>query len=403
MVIDANWLSDATPVPNRPNRLEPDDDGCPGIYAQSLLPSFELTIEPEVLALLQSDWENGQANEDAGIETNPERPLAMFKWEDVEITNATIRLRGNPTYWVDQNKMQFQIAFNRASSKGRFLGQRKILFDAASANWSFLRDRLGLHIMRKAGLPAPCANNARVYLNGDYYGLFTSIEKLDKEFLERVFPADPEGDLWKRNGWSLKTNETTSNNVRLEAMNGAATPAALSEYLDIARAIDVWAADAILPNADGPWAGGLNFYFYDDPTSGKFVLLPWDLDGTFTRLEPSVDPYTWHKEVRFHGRPLYELALSDPAWFDYYIDSVDRILHQAYDFYELNDLIDVWALQIHDAVFEDINKPFSNEDHRKRLDELKAFVVRRYGFIEQWLVCWQTGGVDSGDGTCVVP
>lgn len=395
---------DAAPLPlspNRPNRLELDDDGCHGIYAQSVVPTFHLELDAEVLAQLQAEW---VASEDA--DPRPEYPVAKFRWEDVEITNASIRLRGNPTYWYDDGKMQLQISFNAYADKGRFLGLRKLIFDAASANESFLRDRLSLKFLREAGLPAPCANNARIYLNGEYYGLVTSIEKLDKEFLQRTF-ADDDGDLWKRGGWELKTNETTSNDDRLDAMRDAVTVEELAVYLDIPQAIRLWAADAILPNSDGPWAGGLNFYLYDDPTTGKFIHLPWDYDNVLTRLEPTVDPYTWHKEVRFHGRPFYALTVENPvdrSYFEQYLADIGDVLRSAYVPEVLQQRLMEWSAQIRPHLADDPNLPLDYVfpiDFDKRVEREIRFVADRHAFVATWLACWQSGGTDDGVGNCV--
>lgn len=404
---DAAQTPDATIDPNRADRLPADDDGCPGIYAQDRFPTFELEIDADAWAGLEDKWYGGM---EWDSDTSPlddsvfktYEPLAKFKWQDVVITTAAVRLRGNPSYWHEQQKMQLQVSFNRYDKKGRFLGLRKLAFDAASANRSFLRDRLALHMMRSAGIEAPCANNARVFINGEYYGLFTSIEKIDKEFLQRVF-EDPDGDLWKRANWELKTNEDESDDSRLRPLRDATTPDQIYQYLELEQAIRVWAVDAIIPNSDGPWAGGLNFYLYDDPSRGKFIVLPWDLDNTFTRLPKDVDPYVWKKDIRFHGRPFYDISLQDEQWFDTYIESISELNNTVYDYETLLPLIDQWALQIRDAAFADPNKPFDNSKHLERLDILRAFVELRHRFLDDWLACWQAGGVRDTEGYCVGP
>ncbi|MEM9492838.1 MAG: CotH kinase family protein, partial [Myxococcota bacterium] len=351
---------------------------------------------------LHDDWINGAWREEMEIEHNPYYPLDRFAWNDIEITDAAIRLRGNPEYWPEQNKMQWQVSFNKYNKSGRFLGLRKMLFDAAAPNRSFLRDRLGLKLMRDAGVPAPCANSARLEVNGSYYGLFTSIEKIDDEFLARVFAAD-DGDLWKRSNWELKTNENSSDSTRLDALNDAESTAELGAYLDIAQAIRVWTMDALLGNADGPWAGGLNFYLYDEPQRGKFILLPWDLDQTFTRLPYNVDPYAWHKQERFRGRPYYELSLARSTWFATYLDTIEELVDTVWDVDRLLALTDDWAAQIYADVAADPNKPFETTRHLERLDELRAVIQLRPLFVREWLACWRSGGVDDGTGHCVIP
>lgn len=381
-----------------------DEEGCPAIYAQDHVPTFELTLGEDVVAALYEDWMFGTEGDKLDKDETPYHPVAEFRYGDIVIRDARIRLRGNPTYWLEQNKMQFQVSFDEIDKGGRFLGQRKMLFDAATYNRHFVRDRLSLWIMRQAGITAPCANNARLMINGDYYGLYTSLEKLDNVFLARNF-EDPTGDLWKRTNYELKTNLATATTDRINVLRRAdPDTTALSEIeaiLDVEQAILVWAADAIIPNSDGPWAGGFNFYFYDDPTRGKMVLLPWDLDNTFTRLDFDVDPYTFTKPERFRGRPLYDIALADDGWFSVYVQTLAQVVDQAYDKTVLHQKIDQWSAQIQSAAFDDLNKPFTNQKYYERIGVLKQFVADRADYLNGWLQCWQDGGTRNSNGSCV--
>jgi hypothetical protein len=414
---DSNSTTDGSrpdlgiPASDDPNEQIPpvDEEGCHGIFAQDLLPTFELTISPEAWEALVWEWNNGQANEDLGIDPNPFHPLEEFRYGDILITDAKIRLRGNPTYWKPENKMQFHISFTQYDKNGRFLGLERLAFDAAFANRHMLRDRLALSIMRDMGIIAACANNARLDVNGEYYGIFTSLEKFDETFLERVFD-DPTGDLWDRHSWELKTNKKTSNDGRLELLKDAETIEELEEYLDLEQALPVFAAEAIIPDSDGMWAGGLNFFIYDDPLRDKFVMLPWDLDNTFERFNDAPngdypsnpDPVVWEKPTS-HGRPWYDLALSDPEWFAYYLESIEQQFESGYNVEELHLKIDTWTAQIQDSVFEDTNKPYSNDLYLDKVAELHDFVQARHDFMLEWMECWHEGGVADMQGYCEIP
>jgi spore coat protein CotH len=396
------------PLPDPNENIPPlDVEGCPGIYAQDLFPTFEITMTDEVWDALVDEWLEGPDldKEDDGYKL--EHPLESFVYEDIVIDDAMVRLRGNSIHWENDDKLEFQIDFNEVDKAGRFLGLRHLALDAATANRHMLRDRLALSIMRDMDIDAPCANNARLNINGEYYGIYTSIEKIDKTFLERVFD-DPEGDLWKRAEWTLKTNENTSNDDRLEDLLDADSPAELEEYLDLEQALRVFAAEAILPDSDGMWAGGLNFYLYDEPIDGKFVMLPWDLDNTFERFDDppngeypvNPDPVVWEKWTS-HGRPFYTTALEDEDWFAYYIAAIQDQYDSSYDADELHDLIDDWSAQIEDAVVEDDNKPYSNNDYFEEVEDLHDYIDDRHDFLAEWLECWQNGGEPDGQGYCV--
>jgi hypothetical protein len=396
------------PASDDPNQQIPplDEDGCHGLYAQDLLPTFELIMPEDVWDQLKDEWDNGSDNKQNGIDANPYHPLEEFRYGDIVITDAQIRLRGNPTWWEPYDKMQFQIGFNQNNKQGRFLGLRRLGFDAATYNRHMLRDRLALDIMRDMGIYAPCANNARVVVNGEYYGLFTNVEKLDEEFLQRVFD-DPSGDLWDRHDWELKTNKDSSSDTRLLALIEAESMEELETYLDVEQSLAVHAAEAIIPDSDGMWAGGWNYFLYDDPLRNKFVMLPWDMDNTFERFHDAPDgdyptnpdPVVWEKPTT-HGRPWYDMALEDKEWFMFYVEAIEQQFAAGYQIETLHLRIDTWTAQIHDSVFEDSNKPWSNEEYLEEVQRLHDYVDTRYEFMVDWLACWQEGGTNDGDGYC---
>lgn len=350
--------------------------GCPDIYKQDILPTFELEISPTVLSKLEKEWASGDGDK-------PDHPLASFKYEDTVITDAVIQLRGNPKWWFQSpDKMQFEIKFNENDKQARFMGLKSVLFDAARYNESFLRDRLALKIMRDVGVPAPCANNARVVVNGEYYGLFVNIEKVDSEFLERYFEF-PDGNLYKRDDWEKKTNEEDKDDSDVEELIDADNYAELDAVMNIDQAILEWAAEAVLPDNDGAWAGGLNYYVYNDPLTG-FNIIPWDKDATFTRIPHDVDPYKYIKP-NDHGRPFYDIVTKTPAGYQKYVQAIEHVLKTGYDAPTLQARIDEWSAQIDEAAKSDPNKPFSDGDYSDALKELRTFVKKRAEFVEDWL------------------
>ena len=408
----------------------PDADGCHAIYAQDVFPEFTLVVQQSVWEQLQYNWNNGEALEaDPELDPREYYPLQEFRYqhpgyEEIVIYDAEIRLRGNEINWnpIPEDKMQFQIGFHRNDpEEGRFLGLKRILFDAATFNRHMLRDRLSLQVMRDAGIKATCANNARVMVDVEYpnpadeaelgepffYGVFTNLEKLDEVYLERAW-EDPTGDLWKRANWDLQTNEDTSNNDRLQAMRDANTVEELYEYLTLEQSLYVSAAEAVLCQGDGMWAGGLNYYFYDDPATGKFMMLPWDLDNGMDRFdnEPgdpyayNPDPIVWEKPNSW-GRPWYDMPLEQEMWFDFYIEQVRQVYEVAYDVDLLHTRIDDWTDQIRDSVYEDIYKPYPNSTYDNKVEDLHEHVQLRHEYMIEWLACWDNGGTPDAEGYCV--
>lgn len=380
-------------APEEPEEPEAFPRACPSLYDENTIQDFHVEMGTADWEAMKYEHANADELRAEGKPVEVYRPLSKFQHEGNTRVDAVIRLRGNPSYWSRQEKMQFQISFKEKDPEGRYKGLRKLVLDSAHYNRSYLRDRVAMWMLREAGVPAPCVNHARLYVNGTFYGLYTNIEKVDREFLERNF-EDPSQNLWKR-GRDLKTNEdenpdTSANSAfwKLETMDGFA------EVADAETAVLAWAAEALFTDADGYWAGGWNFYWYEDPSRG-FVYIPWDIDLAFETLPVNTDPLTWHKSNdNFHGRPHVDLVLGDQLWRQKFIDAVETV-RKSYDVEELDGRIQKWAEQIKDDAARDPHAPWTYQSHRNGITAMRNFIKARSEFIDGWISCVRQNGSDS--------
>lgn len=377
---------------------EPAAGACADLFAQDRLPTYRVEISPAEWAKLQDEFLHPEVREAAGLDVNPWHPI-VFRHEGAVVTTAMIRLKGHSSWEqaiaLDADpKMQFVVSFDEIDRGGRFHGLRKLGLDMPRADRTFLRQRLALAFLHDLNLPAQCANNARLEINGGYYGLYTNLEHMDEELLERVFPGEDGGDLWEY-GRELETNEETSTRARREALYRAATVAELLPLVDLAASLRTWAAEAMLPDIDGYYGGPHNFYLYDHPTRG-FLWLSYDLDGTFDVGHFDVDPYLWRRDVQ--PARHYLVALSDPEWMTRYVDALEDA-SGAYDPALIEARLRSWASQIASAAAEDPHRPFSMADHAYAVERMSAFVPRRAAFVKDWIICRRGAGEDpDGDG-----
>jgi hypothetical protein len=351
-----------------PHMVEP----CADLYAESLMPTFEVQIS-------DAEWDGMAA--DCRREVKAYRPI-VFRFGD-ESKEAMMRLKGNWSWTCD--KMQFVISFNEVDPDGRFHGLRKIVMDAPWYDASLLHERLAFFFLERYGAPYSCVNNARLFINGAYYGVYANVERIDREYLERHFD-DPDGNLYKE-GKELKTNEETANTSRMDAFWAASTLDALQQLVEIPQVIELWAGLAMMPDPDSYWAGvEINFYLYDHPTRG-FLFLPYDADIAFgEELWPDLyqaDPLTY-EHPEWLREDQYLTVLSDPSW----CAAFEAALGRAYDAYDIELMaskVDTWSAQIAAAVEEDPNRTFTIEEHLAALESLRSFPTRRAQFVATWL------------------
>ena len=74
--------------------------------------------------------------------------------------------------------------------------------------------------------PPQCANSGRLFINGAFYGLYTNLERPDKEFITRIFPgAGPRRSVGRRLAARRSTRTTMAlPHPRLDAFWAAKTP-----------------------------------------------------------------------------------------------------------------------------------------------------------------------------------
>lgn len=377
------------------------DLGCSPLFYQDRLPEYHVTIADAEWDALVDEFLNREANEEAGLNYKPYHPIEL-RYEGETVPNTMLRLKGQSSWWQaiafdDNPKMQFVISFNEIDRKGRFKGVRKIELDMPRSDESFLRQRLALYSLRKAGQPAQCANNARLYINDEYYGLYTNLERLDKEFLQRIYGDDDEGDLWK-GGREIKTNEEDFSWARLDAFWHPTGLAELEGLVDLEASVQEWAAEAMIPHGDGYYNGRANFYLYDHPRRG-FIWIPHDLDSAFDFIPADTSPLYPECDGRNPRERLHwAMAMADPDWLEVYRTGLASA-RASYEPGEIQTLVTAWAAQIADAAAEDPMKPFSTQHHLAAIESLHAYSSRRAATVDEWIDCWQSGGPDrDGDG-----
>jgi spore coat protein CotH len=352
---------------------------CDSIFDPEVLPTLEVWIAEEDWNTLVYFYLNGYDLQLQGLNPKVYVPCT-FRYGDEEVTDAAIRLRGNPCCSWYGTKMQFDISFTEYNPNGRFHGMRKLDLDAPPYDSTLLHNRIAFAHFADLGLPAICVNNARLNVNDAYYGLYALMEHMDKAFLERAF-QEPEGNLYKY-GYVKETNESDPDVSDMERFWATTDVAELATFVDLEEGVLEWAGEALLPDGDGYWAGSWNFYLYNHPTRG-FLWIPWDMDWSLEVVPANADPLTW---TTSWGVPQvhYAAVTSDPVWRDRYITAL-ATARGAYDPTILLHRIDAWSEQIRTAIWEDPNLYVGYNDWVGAVDLLERHVSDRADFIDGWL------------------
>jgi hypothetical protein len=391
------------------------DAGSGGMGGLACSDLFAPTLQTYSIDISASDWNAiqvefmsaGMLIEQAFFDYQPKYYPVVLHFGNDASKDAYIRLKGDSSwreavqYDGANGKMQFVVAFDQIDSTATFHGVGKLGFDMPRADLTFLHERISNTWMRQIGIPALCATSGKLMVNGNYYGLYVTEEKMGHRVLQEFFPGNSTNDLFK-GGATAETNQSTADWSKLGTFWNATTPAALAAIVDLPQSFLSWAAEAMINDGDGYWGGDHNFFLYDEGPGKPYVFFPTDLDSTLDFLGYFTgDPVWWWSSrpgLQFIGQH-YRTAMNDATLRSQYAGAVATQFGH-YDIAQFQGWLDQWSAQIRDAVAADPHKPASTTTGV--FDAAVALARRgaqaRADFVSKWLACQQSGSGDDLDG-----
>ncbi len=224
----------------------------------------------------------------------------QIKIDGTILDSIGVRMRGKSSFrHASEFKKPFKVDLNEFVRGQDYDGMKKFNLHNGSCDPSQLRDFIAYDVLRTAGVKTPRVAHARVSINGQYWGLYSIIEQIDKTFVTNNF-SNGKGNLYKNNAWSrlqwlgqevlpyqedieLKTNEDTddwSDFLELvDVLNN--TPDSIfareiQKVFDVENYLRVLAADIALNNWDSYVDNQRNWYIYHNPDTDLFEWIPWD-------------------------------------------------------------------------------------------------------------------------------
>ena len=233
------------------------------------------------------------ANAIAALEADPNTYVSAGFEHDGTILNAVgVKIHGSETW--DQ-KPGFAIKFQEFDGP-EYVGLERMVLDNQWDDSAQVRAVLAYDTVRTAGLVAPHANFAEVYVNDEYYGLYANIEVVDDKFAGRAF-ASPGGDFYEGGSgadfyeqgvtfFDLLDGDGDPNLLRY-AWEAVQPPYEVDYNTDVQAAIDLPQYQRYLAwlmmvgAADGYPYEQNDYYIYFDPGSHRVSFVPWALDKSW--------------------------------------------------------------------------------------------------------------------------
>ena len=365
-------------------------------------------FNPEVLQRVElwmneADW----AKLKAAFQENTYYP-ADLTWNGITVRNLGIRSRGLGSR--SATKPGLRVDFDRYSTSQQFLGLKSFVLDNLTQDFSGIKETATMRFFTRLGIPAPRETHTRLYVNGRYQGLYALVESVDKTMMGRVYGSigddvQNDGYLFEYNylldspwrftyegadlapykqRFDIKTNESHAQTViwgpieeLVRLANNA--PAAdfervVSPLLDLPGFVRYIAAQNFVAQDDGfnGYAGMNNFYLYrlEDSTAHAFVA--WDEDNAFLSTDFAL---TTRLDDNVLTRRTLDIAGYRSQYFSVLAEAADAAAGWMRQ--EMQRQFDL----INQAMIEDAQKPYTNDQYAAERDRLLAFTDSRITFV----------------------
>lgn len=362
-----------------------DTDSSNLIFSDSKVYKYELDFYvDDWQKQLEDNYENGEVY----------MPV-KFTYGNIVLDSIGVRYKGNSSFIMSSNtpKKPFKFKFDKYIDQ-TFFGIKKLNFSNGVKDPSFMRETIGYSISRKY-MPTPRTAFVEFHIEGNYIGLYTQVEQVDKLFLSKHF--EKKGyNLYKAcdNGaplkyesaeqsvyeplYALKTNEDENDYsafiAMIDKLNNTSDEdfvETINEHLNLDVVIRHLAINVTLSHYDSYTGSGRNYYFYDDSTSGQFWLIPWDMNECFGSYSNS-----WKVKTQdvltfsnIDNRPLNKRILANDSLKQVYL----RYIHELINGPAHKDSVAAMTVKIKPViesyVTSDVNKLYSTQQFTDNIEK----------------------------------
>ena len=343
---------------------------------------------------------------------NPdERIPAILTMNGVSYDSVGVRYKGNSTFCLPNDisnpKVPYNIDMNYFISGQNLLGYKKLKLANAWMDPTFVKQISSSNVYRKY-LPTGESNLVKLYVQGNYLGLYVNDESINKQFLKKHFD-EKSGPLFKCDnidrfcdtanapsamppnlfymgddttlyydsydmksdyGWEELVNLIKVINTDFENIDSV---------LNVDRTLWAFAVNQVIANLDCYNTYYVHNYYLYQTKDGLFQMIPWDLDNSFVGAimgfdywNPSnvyeYDPYFTGPNLGgttqpWDERPLLFKLLNNPFYRKIYTAHLRTIINESLNISDIGaNVIDLQNVGL-SAASQDNNKAFSMSDY----------------------------------------
>jgi spore coat protein CotH len=337
-----------------------------------------------------------------------------------QLDSVGIRYKGYSSVSVNRTKNPFNIKLDYIKTTQNYNGIEKLKLSNVIQDPSFVREVLSYEIARKY-MPAGEANYANVYINDTLIGLYTNVEAVNNEFLQKhynstdnvFFKCNPDNldlngensnlsntlgsdstlyyplyDMKSNNGWTELYN-------LIDTLNNFSSD--IEQVLNVDRTLWMHAFNYSLINFDSYVGYAQNYYLYQD-NNGRFNPILWDLNQSFAsyRLADAsihfsgfnipeakvMDPLLHYNNFSVYPRPLMRNIFNNDRYRKMYIAHMRTIMEENFTNQDYSARAQYMQNLIDLDVQNDTNKFYSYTDFTDNINSTVSDLVDYPGITD---------------------
>lgn len=378
-----------------------------GLYNDSIVKSIYLNFpQSNYWSLLQQNY-----NSHTDIPAN-------MTVDGVVYDSVGVRFKGQTSYSQTMNsqKKSFNITVDYTQPGLDLEGYETLNLNNCFQDESFLREVFYLHQIRKF-IPAAKASFVKLYINGANWGVYPSIQQLNKDFLEEWWMSN-DGTSWRADkppgspggpggGWgdgtaalnylgtdsalykphyTLKSNTKTNPWTDLVTVTDilentplANLPAVLPTYMDVDRTLWFLASEILFSDDDSYiYKGKMDYYVHYELETGRIV--PQEFDGNSV-MDPAHVSWSAFYNQANANYPLMNRMFAVPEYRQRYLAHLRTMINEAYDTSSAYQLINRYKALIDTMVFNDPKKLYTYNQFNSEITVLKNFIQNRKNYL----------------------
>lgn len=293
------------------------------LYDQADTFFSENKVHEMYLEFDNEDWYEELYVGHANDADDPYFPVTI-KYENDSYGQIGINFKGHSSFMDNNYKKSFRLDFNYYDSETDFFGLKKLNLNNGFMDPTMMREKIFWDFASNYVEVVRCSYT-KLFINGEYFGLFTVVEHIDDEFVESRYGSQEKGNLYRAESqgtleylgdedelystnYELKTNENAPDYGGLIQLTDILTNTPtedleekLESILDVENTLYCMALLNLFGSLDSYLGSAHNFYLYQSEETGLFTHILWDANMAFGTFE-------------FGLAEGEEIATLDPFW-----------------------------------------------------------------------------------------